>query len=465
MRNWFTLAGVDSRDYGVYISGQGTFGAPAKAYELLSIPGRNGAIIGPEKRLENATVTYSCYIYSNFEKNIADFRTFLLSLDGYQTLTDSYHTDEFRLAVYQGPFDPEVTRKNDAGSFELVFSCKPQRFLTSGTATYAFVQGSPQSIKGSKVTAYGQKLNPAVLRMRNEWEDLSSGSPNHPSIIGYFNYVEMDINGTMAFQVAMPSSGTTLGVYADLITGQGQVTIKNNIAVPTSGWVFDRTDGMATVFKVPFTSITELYACTHFHWFAGVTSSAQLLDEMAMTVYESGCFFNGGYLYFAYMADQPETADATAFNAFISTLAPKIAGRLSTPDTFTFSPYTGGFPDGWIEISGWGGTRSDDYTFELEYVTDSDVMSNPTMFPSSPLITVNSTGAFTMDGVTVTISACDNYVTIDCETMDCYEGSTNRNKDVTFSTYDFPKLQPGGNRIEILSGITVLEIVPRWWRV
>ena len=32
MRNYFILNGVDSREYGVYINGQGTFGAPKKAY-------------------------------------------------------------------------------------------------------------------------------------------------------------------------------------------------------------------------------------------------------------------------------------------------------------------------------------------------------------------------------------------------------------------------------------------------
>ena len=54
MRNWFVLNGVDSRDFGVYISGQGTFSAPRREYDMISIPGRNGDLVGNEKRLENS---------------------------------------------------------------------------------------------------------------------------------------------------------------------------------------------------------------------------------------------------------------------------------------------------------------------------------------------------------------------------------------------------------------------------
>lgn len=132
MRNYFTLAGVDSRDFGVYISGQGTFSAPRRDYNMIPVPGRNGDIVGIEKRFENLYLTYPAFIYTNFDANIRDFRNFLLSLFGYQTLSDSYHVDEFRKVLFEGSFEPEVVKKNDAGSFDITFNCKPQRFLNSG---------------------------------------------------------------------------------------------------------------------------------------------------------------------------------------------------------------------------------------------------------------------------------------------------------------------------------------------
>ena len=133
MRNYLMINGVDSRTYGVYISGQGAFSAPSRAYDIIPIPGRNGALIGAEKRFENIEVKYPAFIYNNFKTNIADFRAFLLSQEGYFTLSDSYNANEYRMAMYAGPFDPDVNSKNDAGKFDIVFNCKPQRFLTSGS--------------------------------------------------------------------------------------------------------------------------------------------------------------------------------------------------------------------------------------------------------------------------------------------------------------------------------------------
>lgn len=141
MRNYLTIGSVDSRTYGVYISGQGTFEAPARDYTLISIPGRNGDLVMDGKRYSNISVTYPAFIFKNFSQNLADFRNKLLQNSGYVKLTDSYHTDEYRMALYRGPFTPDVVRTNDAGSFDITFECKPQRFLNSGDTTSSVVNG------------------------------------------------------------------------------------------------------------------------------------------------------------------------------------------------------------------------------------------------------------------------------------------------------------------------------------
>ena len=132
MRNYLTFDNKDSLDFGVYINGQGTFRAPARSYNVLNIPGRNGDLLGFGSKLENVEITYRAFIYTNFDANIAALRSFLLSHVGYFKLTDSYHPDEYRLAYYKGPFVPDVVANNGAGSFDLTFVCKPQRFLNSG---------------------------------------------------------------------------------------------------------------------------------------------------------------------------------------------------------------------------------------------------------------------------------------------------------------------------------------------
>lgn len=150
MRQFLVYDGADSRDYGVYISGQGVFNAPAKAYEFLSIAGRSGALIGNEKRLENIEVTYPAFIYANFKQAVAGWRNFLLSRNGYCRLIDSYNPNEFRMASYVGGLEVEATSKNDAGQFDIIFNCKPQRYLLSGEDARVF-------------TANGSIINPTLF--------------------------------------------------------------------------------------------------------------------------------------------------------------------------------------------------------------------------------------------------------------------------------------------------------------
>ena len=65
-----TFGGSCSRNYGVYITGEGVFNAPERAIEMISIPGRNGAFALDKGRFENIEVTYPAGIVAD---NQADF--------------------------------------------------------------------------------------------------------------------------------------------------------------------------------------------------------------------------------------------------------------------------------------------------------------------------------------------------------------------------------------------------------
>ncbi len=138
MRNYFTIDNTASTAFGVYISGQGTFKAPARSLNMLEVPGRDGDLIGFGTRLENVSMTYPAFIYADFNSNIEALRAFLLSLDGYHKLTDTYHPNEYRMVCYSGPFEPDVENNNKVGSFDITFNCKPQRFLVSGDTVSTF---------------------------------------------------------------------------------------------------------------------------------------------------------------------------------------------------------------------------------------------------------------------------------------------------------------------------------------
>jgi phage-related protein len=139
MLNYFTLDGVDSRNYGVFISGMGVFNAPARAVKYISVPGRDGDLISMDTRLQNGTLTYrNSLIYTEFEDNIADFRAFLLQKAGYRRLVDSFNPSEYRMVSYTGPLDVKPSKQLDMGKFDLIFNAMPQRYLLSGETVQTF---------------------------------------------------------------------------------------------------------------------------------------------------------------------------------------------------------------------------------------------------------------------------------------------------------------------------------------
>lgn len=165
MRNFFVYGGRDCRDYGVYISGQGTYNAPVKSYDRITVPGRSGDLLINNKRFDNVDLKYPAFIYDRFPVAIAKFKEALLSLDGYQRLEDSYNPEEYRRALYAGEMNVEANRNNTAGEFEILFSCDPRRFLKSGEIPQTIASGghldNPTLFSAQpliKVTGYGELI-------------------------------------------------------------------------------------------------------------------------------------------------------------------------------------------------------------------------------------------------------------------------------------------------------------------
>ena len=131
----FSFDNVSSRNYGVYITGEAVYNAPERDVEMISIPGRNGAFALDNGRFENIEVKYPAGIAANsetdFAQAVSDLRNFLCSKKGYFRLTDEYNPNEYRMAVYKSGLEVLPVQAK-AGEFEIIFECKPQRFLTSG---------------------------------------------------------------------------------------------------------------------------------------------------------------------------------------------------------------------------------------------------------------------------------------------------------------------------------------------
>ena len=97
-------------------------------------------------------------------------------------------------------------------------------------------------------------------------------------------------------------------------------------------------------------------------------------------------------------------------------------------------------------------------------VTGSATILNQYEESAKPLIRAYGTGSFSIGGVSVQITSANGYTDIDCELQEAFKDTlaTNRNSYIVLPQGKFPILAPGDNAVTI-SGLTKLEITPRWW--
>lgn len=129
--NYFMIEETSSLDFGVIISDAAVFSAPERAYEAINVPGRNGAVLFDEGYYKNITVSYEAAML-NKNTSLDGFRSWLMSFTGYVRLEDTYHPEEYRLAVVNNGLAVSTELANKIGRFTVSFDCKPQRFLKSG---------------------------------------------------------------------------------------------------------------------------------------------------------------------------------------------------------------------------------------------------------------------------------------------------------------------------------------------
>lgn len=133
MMHYLTFAGKSSQDFGLRISGEGTYNRPERSFTEYEVPGRNGSVIIDNGNFKNIPITYPCYIVKDLPQRVLDFANYMASFKGYQRLEDTYSREFFRLAQYQSGLDVKTAGyMNRTGTFDVVFNCKPQRFLKSG---------------------------------------------------------------------------------------------------------------------------------------------------------------------------------------------------------------------------------------------------------------------------------------------------------------------------------------------
>lgn len=171
---------IDSLDHGIYITGESVYDSPERDVQAVEIAGRSGDYLLDKGRWKNIEVTYHCGCFgddqADFANKIRNFRNQLASKRGYKRIVDSYNPTEYRMGTFTNPVEVDTVSMKRAGEFDVVFNCKPQRYLMSGEAEQTITSGqtlfNPTPFEASpllKVNGYGTiGFNAYSINIANE---------------------------------------------------------------------------------------------------------------------------------------------------------------------------------------------------------------------------------------------------------------------------------------------------------
>lgn len=218
----FLYDGVMSSHFGIYISGSGTYNAPERDVETISIPGRNGDLIIDNNRYKNVHVTYPAFIRQKFKTNADAARRWLSKGYEYKRLEDSYHPEYFRMARFTGPLDFDMRFLNKSGECSITFDCKPQRFLKAGE----FVMQADEDIKLYNPT--DEEALP-LIRVYGSGDGVLAVGNNTMSISGLVDYMDIDSDTQNAYRGITNCNANISKEFPVLLKGSTGISFSGGI--------------------------------------------------------------------------------------------------------------------------------------------------------------------------------------------------------------------------------------------
>ena len=419
----FTFDGESSADYGVQILGEGVFNAPERAVEMVTVPGRNGAIALDQGYWENALVTYPATLIASspeeFAQAMSDFRNMLCSKRGYCKLTDDYHPDEYRMAMFVN--DIEVDEKVlMTGEFDITFNCKPQRWLANGASPVAITDG----------------------------QSLNNPTPyNAEPLLAVEGYGTISFNG-YEINLTDPYRGTTM-LVAPIITSEPSVSYPNlDVAA-----VANRGD----VFTVnPITVQSRLFV-----W----QSSFDDERYIDVTVSDAGSWPGVSSVL---AVDQKSARISTVLDP----ISVNFTGSSGTTFTHKLTVTLKMRYNGSIITRTYVREMNLTYWIDSSTTLDVDVNTYPTPSEGQLMDEINEIvyDSLSLSGITIDSSQwlLGTPTYIDCELGDAYKISDNKyvslNDHIDLGS-DLPKFAPGDNTVSLSENITGLTVTPRWWKL
>ena len=445
--NSLVFDGVNSLDHGIYITGESVYNAPERDVESLEIAGRNGDYLLDKGRWKNIDVTYTAGAFgadqSEFATKIRQFRNLLASRYGYHRLTDTYNPNEYRLGVFKNAVEVEADSYKRAGEFELIFNCKPQRYLTSGETEMTISPSGLNIINPTlfasspllEVTGYGTIEMATVI------------DGDHPELKDVYT-IEIE-NGDIGTIIVKNSSWTDGGAYL--------------LPLGDYSGMYNPTD----IITISLSSVgVHLYAPSATStWFFSMSTASTFVTEAG----------SGSPSVTPTVTDWARDGIDWGMNASIP--------NISFPANASFGRVTVGRITATIPL-----VDSSANTATMTLTTDIEVAYTQNTLIQIDL-TVTKTSAVDVSAIQIagmgghdggkyirmrytkiesTASKLGSPTYIDCDLGEAY--MIRDGKYVGLNSFidlgsDLPTLAPGKNAIFYDNTITQLKIVPRWWQI
>lgn len=407
--NYFEFDGVNSLDYGVQISGEGVFDAPKRRAKKISIPGRQGDFIIDEGAFENIPLRYPAFIVAHneaeFKEKLEAFRSAILSKTGYMRICDSYNGDEYRMAAYLEGLEVSPKLHNKTGNFDLVFDCKPQRYLKIGELPVQISNGSALV----NPTAFGS----SPLLMVRGYGDIE------------LNDDVITINDTVVGQIPLTTRTQKPASIHNVYYADGMLNADDSIGMnPGTGGDVSLSLSDAVISEVTINNTnTDLSAIAKW-----------TRTSVSVTVRFKGVNFRQG-------TQKNITKNFTASIVYRQGSSPEYTQTVQFTAQLVYNPTSGNGGNFIISIT-------------------------PTV---SGIVSLASVQTIIADTVAYsTVSTLGDPTYIDLEIGEAYKMVNGQAVSLNNSVLiggTLPKLAPGENTITYSLTITSLEIIPRWWRV
>jgi len=406
--NSLTFGGVNSADYGIYITGEAVYNAPKRAVNMVEVPGRSGSIAIDQGRWENIEIEYPAGTFGmdaeEFGTALSNFRNAIVSQIGYQRLTDTYHPDEYRIAMYVSGLDVSPKHYNSAGEFNLTFNCKPQRWLANGETAIAVASGD---------TLYNPtQYDAGPLLAVEGYGTIGFNGYDIAIDDGFYGELQLYPAGTLKYPQSTKNLDTTLYNAGDTLTIPSFTVVytaqRNVTSELINSAAIASTSGDASF----------SYAGNSGKLAVNVTFPAETINSASDYTKTSSC------------------------NLDVTTRSDQFTCYLTITLQFTAS------------------------TQSIVYEKSTNIIS-----ASHRLMkTFNVTNDSGWNGIYVdsTKSYLGNPTYIDCEIGEAYKiesgGIVSLNKYIALGS-DLPVLKSGANEITLDNTITELKVKPKWWKL